>query len=708
MQIDKIPLRSQLGRRIFGLFVLCALVPITLLAIISFWNVNRELREQNRRDLRQVSHEEGMSIYERLTFVEANIKAVAANLNMATFSPSEAGGLPSNLSHRFRGIEIASGNGTYTLIFGEISSRFDLAPDELSYLRSGNSLVTTRTCASSAPCVFLIRRLDTTVTSDQFIVAEISAPFLLQPETVPQDKDICILDQQGRTLACSGDTPPSSFAANISRSSSGQFVWTQGGRKYEADYWNLFLKPVFFVNHWTIVASETTEHIFEPLAHFQRIFLLVVFLALLLVLLLTLIQIRRNLVPLGKLEEGTRRIAGGEFHSRVSIKSADEFEVLGQSFNLMAAQIEKQFNTLTVRSAIDRAILSSLKIDQIIDALLARMHSLLPYQQASVVLFDSSNPMLAKSRFSSGTATDKEEKTQTFTGNEVQELTAHPEIKMVGGDEQCARLLQPLASRGMRFFVVAPIVVADKLYAVLCLGHAERSIWTEEDKRLVRQIVDQVAVACSNASLLSELDELNLGALTALARTIDANSPWTAGHSERVAETALNIAREMKLPQRDLKILHRGGLLHDIGKLGIPKGILDKPGKLTALELSQMQEHVLIGHRILAPLPGFADCMPVVLQHHEWINGAGYPHGLKGDEISIHARIFAIADCYDALISDRPYRAGMPLSRVLEILQQGVGKQFDPKVMEAFLRTIPHEQSPRESETASASPQVGG
>jgi HD-GYP domain-containing protein (c-di-GMP phosphodiesterase class II) len=163
----------------------------------------------------------------------------------------------------------------------------------------------------------------------------------------------------------------------------------------------------------------------------------------------------------------------------------------------------------------------------------------------------------------------------------------------------------------------------------------------------------------------------------------------------------------MKLPQRDLNILHRGGLLHDIGKLGIPKGILDKPGKLTALELSQMQEHVLIGHRILAPLPGFADCMPVVLQHHEWINGAGYPHGLKGDEISIHARIFAIADCYDALISDRPYRAGMPLSRVLEILQQGVGKQFDPKVMEAFLRIIPHEQSPRESETASASPQVG-
>jgi HD-GYP domain-containing protein (c-di-GMP phosphodiesterase class II) len=128
---------------------------------------------------------------------------------------------------------------------------------------------------------------------------------------------------------------------------------------------------------------------------------------------------------------------------------------------------------------------------------------------------------------------------------------------------------------------------------------------------------------------------------------------------------------------------------------------------LTPVELSQMQEHVVIGHRILAPLPGFAECMPVVLQHHEWVNGCGYPNRLEGDEISIHARIFAVADCYDALLSDRPYRAGMPLSRVLEILQQGVGKQFDPKVMEAFLRVIPHERSLGESETVSISPHDG-
>jgi putative nucleotidyltransferase with HDIG domain len=372
----------------------------------------------------------------------------------------------------------------------------------------------------------------------------------------------------------------------------------------------------------------------------------------------------------------------------------------------MAGQIEKQFNNLTTRSAIDRAILSEWKIDLIMDALLARIHLLLPYQLASVNLLESRVPNLVRTRISSGTTVEKDVQTVKLTGKELHELTDHPEVKMVNSGEQYPQLLLPLASRGMRFFIVAPIVVNGKLSAIVCLGHGEGSIWTEEDKRLIRQIADQVAVACSNARLLADLNDLNLGALTALARTIDASSPWTAGHSERVTDMALKIAREMRLPQADLDILHRGGLLHDIGKLGVPKEILDKAGKLTGAELSQMQEHVTIGHRILAPLPGFEECMPVILQHHEWVDGSGYPFRLKGEEISIHARIFAVADCFDALISDRPYRAGLPLARVLEILQQGVGKQFDPNVMEAFLRVIARERSLGETETVPVFPPV--
>ena len=147
----------------------------------------------------------------------------------------------------------------------------------------------------------------------------------------------------------------------------------------------------------------------------------------------------------------------------------------------------------------------------------------------------------------------------------------------------------------------------------------------------------------------------------------------------------------MGLPSNEIAIIRRGCLLHDIGKIGVPAETLDKPDKLTEEELRQMRDHVNIGARILQPVPGFAEAMPIVMQHHEWINGGGYPNRLSGDEVTLHARIVAVADCYDALISDRPYRSGMPISRVMEIISQGVGKQFDPEVVRVFQRIMEKE-----------------
>ena len=187
-------------------------------------------------------------------------------------------------------------------------------------------------------------------------------------------------------------------------------------------------------------------------------------------------------------------------------------------------------------------------------------------------------------------------------------------------------------------------------------------------------------------ALIDALEQLNWGALSALARTIDAKSEWTAGHSERVTALALRIARAMQLPEHELRVMHRGGLLHDIGKIGTPLEILDKPAKLEPHEMAIMREHVQTGVRILEPVAAFAESLPIVAQHHEWYNGAGYPAGLAGEEISLHARIFAVADCYDALVSDRPYRAGLAKARVVKMLAEKSGTQFDPQVIEVFLR----------------------
>jgi len=206
----------------------------------------------------------------------------------------------------------------------------------------------------------------------------------------------------------------------------------------------------------------------------------------------------------------------------------------------------------------------------------------------------------------------------------------------------------------------------------------------EAAKFQARQVADQLAVAFSHVHLLQAVEDLHWGTLTALARAIDAKSPWTAGHSERVTKLAVRIGRQMDLSSSDLRIMQMGGLLHDIGKIRTPQQILDKPGPLTPEELSVMRDHAQIGVRILEPIAGFHKALPVVAQHHEWVNGHGYPERLAGEGISIYARIYAVADCYDALTSDRPYRKGLLRQKAVAMLQGESWGHFDPRVIEAF------------------------
>jgi len=184
------------------------------------------------------------------------------------------------------------------------------------------------------------------------------------------------------------------------------------------------------------------------------------------------------------------------------------------------------------------------------------------------------------------------------------------------------------------------------------------------------------------------LDRLNWGTLTALARAIDAKSDWTAGHSERVTKLALKIGRVMGLTQEELDNLHRAGLLHDIGKLGTPADLIDKSDRLTVEEQQIVNEHPGIGERILEPIEAYAEIIPIVRQHHEWFNGKGYPDGLAGDAINLGARILAVADVYDALSSERPYRAAMDPDEVLRIIKESSGSHFDPVVVDAFFESM--------------------
>jgi putative nucleotidyltransferase with HDIG domain len=186
------------------------------------------------------------------------------------------------------------------------------------------------------------------------------------------------------------------------------------------------------------------------------------------------------------------------------------------------------------------------------------------------------------------------------------------------------------------------------------------------------------------AAANDQLRRASLSFATALVATLDARDQYTAGHSAAVAIYARDIAQRMGLPDEQQELVHLCGLVHDIGKIGLPAGLLEKPGPLTLEERRQMEQHSEIGERILRNVDDYSEIADIVRSHHERIDGMGYPDGIHCDEIPLLARIIGVADAYDAMTSDRPYREALP-SRVARMrLAQAVGTQFDTAVVAAF------------------------
>ncbi|QOR68366.1 HD domain-containing protein [Cytobacillus suaedae] len=178
---------------------------------------------------------------------------------------------------------------------------------------------------------------------------------------------------------------------------------------------------------------------------------------------------------------------------------------------------------------------------------------------------------------------------------------------------------------------------------------------------------------------------------TTFAMTLDARDPYTAGHSIRVAEYSVKIAKEANFSEEEIDLLKKSALLHDIGKIGVRDNVLLKDGRLTDEEFEEIKKHPVIGASILSqiqPIEAIAPLIPGVRHHHERMDGKGYPDKLKGDEIPIFGRIMAVADAFDAMTSDRPYRKGMPVSKALQILEEGKGTQWDPRFIDIFINIM--------------------
>ena len=234
-----------------------------------------------------------------------------------------------------------------------------------------------------------------------------------------------------------------------------------------------------------------------------------------------------------------------------------------------------------------------------------------------------------------------------------------------------------------------PLLIKNKPIGVLNL-HPEQATFnlSEDDLRFMDVLGAQAAGTIETLKLYEHLERFYVEMVETLARAVDSKDSYTHDHSDRARHRARQVATAMGLPDSDVKQIGYAALLHDVGKIGIADSILLKPAKLTNEEYEEMKKHPAIGYRILEPVKYLQPVAKMVLAHQEWYNGAGYPQGLKGEDIPLGARIVAVIDAWDAMTSDRVYRKALPRERAVAELRKYAGTQFDPGVVEVFLKIV--------------------
>jgi len=250
-----------------------------------------------------------------------------------------------------------------------------------------------------------------------------------------------------------------------------------------------------------------------------------------------------------------------------------------------------------------------------------------------------------------------------------------------------------VAAYQLRSILCAPLKLKENLIGVIYVDNkAHSGIFQQDDLGLISAFANQAAVAIDNARLFKnlqdaneELEEAYQATLEGWVRALDMRDRETEGHTQRVTILTGRLARMLGVPEDELLHITRGALLHDIGKMAIPDGILLKPGRLTDDERTVIQKHPVYAQEMLNPIDFLHPAIDIPYCHHEKWDGSGYPRGLKGEDIPFSARIFPVVDVWDALISDRPYRKALPREEVLDHIRADAGKHFDPQVVEAFM-----------------------
>lgn len=244
-------------------------------------------------------------------------------------------------------------------------------------------------------------------------------------------------------------------------------------------------------------------------------------------------------------------------------------------------------------------------------------------------------------------------------------------------------------------FISAPLLLSvpiqfhQKTLGVINFNNKQGGgVFSKNDLEFVTILTRQAAIAIENARLFQQLKDTHFQAITALGEALEAKDTTTGRHSDRLLTFAMQIADRLELDEDQKEHLRYAAVLHDIGKIGVPEQILQKPGKLSADEFEEIKTHPHLGAELVKRIRFLEPVAPVIFAHHEWYDGNGYPRGLAGDEIPIEARIVAVLDTYDAMTSDRPYRESLGSNRAIQELKDWSGRQFDPQVVDVFVEVL--------------------
>jgi HD-GYP domain-containing protein (c-di-GMP phosphodiesterase class II) len=364
-------------------------------------------------------------------------------------------------------------------------------------------------------------------------------------------------------------------------------------------------------------------------------------------------------------------------------------------------ETQRRLERLSALRSIDQVIASSLDLRVTLDILLGQILQLLEVDAASVLLY---KPELQSLEFVAGQGfrTRTLQSTKLHLGNGFAGKAALEQrvVQVLDLNQLNTGFLRSMEFRNEEFvaYIGVPLIAKGNIIGVLEIYNREQFDPEDEWMDFLKTLAGQAAIAIDNIHLFNNLEMSNLELIQAYdatiegwARALELRDMETEGHSRRVVNMTIALARRMGIEEEHLVHVRQGALLHDIGKMGVPDSVLQKSGSLTPDEWETIYQHPDYAYKWLSPTSYLKPALDIPYCHHEKWDGSGYPRGLKGERIPLAARIFAVVDVWDALTSDRPYRPAWDKKKALEYIKEQSGKHFDPKVVEAFLFMIINE-----------------